>query len=194
MTFPLLALVLASALVNLRQPRRSSAEQAPPAVTALSDAEIRSRVNTYLGSIDTPISARQWQALGPRAAAVLKETALNPQALPSRRARAISALSIVGGQEEADTVSTLSRSPQEPFVVRLAALRATGKMVPTDRLLPILKPVLEGAKDQRLRRAAAEVLTRKIPEAACPSVVAQSEREDELGKTQLKAALKNCGR
>jgi HEAT repeat protein len=193
MTSSLLAFVLASALVNPRHPPRPSTEQAPPAVAPLTDAQIRSRVNTYLGSIDTPISAKQWQALGPQAAPVLKETALDPQALPSRRARAISALSIVGGQGEVDTVSTLAQSPQEPFVVRLAALRATGRMISSDKLLPVLKPILEGAKDQRLRKTAAEVLTQKIPRASCPSVMAQAERENELGKRQLKPALKNCG-
>ena len=53
--------------------------------TELTDDDVRQHVKAYLGSIDTPIQANQWKALGPRAVPMLEEIVKNHDELPTRR-------------------------------------------------------------------------------------------------------------
>ncbi|HVE88010.1 MAG TPA: hypothetical protein VND93_34370 [Myxococcales bacterium] len=55
---------------------------------------VREQVDAFLSAIDTPVTARQWQGLGPDAAAVLMEVASGKKELPTRRARAVDALGV----------------------------------------------------------------------------------------------------
>src|SRR3954453_12286481 len=93
-----------AALLALPRPKQPAPE---PGLTQpapqLTDAEIRERVNTYLGTIDTPIRAERWRALGPRAADVLTSIAIDGEEFPSRRAQAVHGL-VMAAPEQAAAV------------------------------------------------------------------------------------------
>jgi len=178
MTGPTLAALLATALAGIgRTVPPAPAAEAPKAHEP-SAAEIRKRIEAFLGSIDTPIRPSQWQALGPGAVPVLKEHATNPDQFPPRRAQAVEGLAAIGGPEAQRTVLAIARSEGEPFAVRAASLRAAGRLLPPDRLLPALRPVLEAPGPARDRAVAAEVLARHAGEAGCAAVRARLSRED----------------
>src|SRR5438477_6268699 len=83
--------LLIGLLLAAPAPRRG--QRAPAAGgEKLSDEEIARRANAFLGSIDTPISGKQWRALGPRAALVLEPIIEDANAMPSRRAKAVDGL------------------------------------------------------------------------------------------------------
>jgi len=168
-----------------------------PAATApaqdLSDAEVASRVNTYLGAIDTPISADRWRALGSRAVAPLEAVLRDPGALPSRRAKAVEALSVVGGARARQLVLQTARSEDEPFGVRASALRGAPRVLAQKELVKQLRPVMESAQDPTVRAAAAEVLSRHAAKASCAAVRAQARREDEGVRGRFANAVERCG-
>src|SRR3954468_1671381 len=92
----LFAVILAAPGALRPQPKTvpPQAEEVTPK-TELSDDDVREHVKAYLGSIDTPIHANQWKALGPRAVPMLEEIAKNHDELPTRRAKAIDGLAAV---------------------------------------------------------------------------------------------------
>jgi HEAT repeat protein len=187
-----LAAVLAGigAAQKARQP--PPADEPAPVAALLSEAEVRERVEAYLGAIDTPIRAADWRALGPGAVAVLRERAAARDELPSRRARAVDGLAAVGGRGAEKAVLELARTAGHPFVVRSAALRGAGRLLPTEKLLPALRPVLEGPGQARVRAVAAEVLAHHAGKEACPSVRAQVTREREEHRAQFHRAVTIC--
>src|SRR5689334_15192837 len=91
------------------------------------DGDVREQVETFLSTIDTPVTAQQWQALGPQATPVLMEIASSQQ-LSLRRARAVEALGMRKDAAAADLVGRLAAGVTEPKAVRLAAVRATPKL------------------------------------------------------------------
>lgn len=148
-----------------------------------SDEEIRERVESLLGSIDTPVRPSQWRALGARAVAVLQERSTSLQEFPSRRARAVDGLAAIGGPEATRTVLVLAQERGHPFAVRAAALRGAGHLLPPDRLLEALRPALEEPGPVRVRAVAAEALARNGGVAGCAAARARMEKEkpDERG-------------
>lgn len=178
MTGPALAALLAVALAGIGRTAPPAPAAEVPRPPEPSAAEVRKRIEAFLGSIDTPIRPSQWQALGPGAIPVLKELATSPDQFPPHRARAVDGLAALGGLEAQRTVLGLVRSENEPFAVRAAALRAAGRMLPPDRLLPIIRPVLEAPGPARDRAVAAEVLARHAGEAGCAAVRARVAKED----------------
>ncbi|HEX9288652.1 MAG TPA: hypothetical protein VF904_03925 [Anaeromyxobacteraceae bacterium] len=192
-----LSLTLLVALTAPGTPARNARPRSDtPAATApapdLSDAEVESRVRTYLGAIDTPISADRWRALGPRAVAPLEAVLRDPEALPSRRAKAVEALSVVGGARARQLVLETAHSEQEPFGVRASALRGAPRVLPAKELVKQLRPVMEGAQDPTVRAAAAEVLARHAAKSSCAAVRAQASREGEA-RGQFANAVERCG-
>src|SRR5207249_11501496 len=158
-----------------------------------SDEDLRARIDTFLGSIDTPISAAQWRALGPKAVPMLEEIATDAKKLPTRRARALDGLSLVahpGDESASSTAARLARSDAEPPIVRMAAVRAAGRLIASARLMAALQPVLEGS-DARLRAVAAETLARRAPDEACDAILAQAEKE-RGANTRWKRAIALC--
>jgi hypothetical protein len=173
---------------NARPP--AQAASAPPA--PLSDEEVAARVGTYLASIDTPIRAEQWQALGPRAVSPLKDVVSDPSALPSRRAKAVGALALVGGAKAKRLVLAIALSDDEPFGVRASALAGAGQLLSTPALVRALRPVMEQAKEAPVRAVAAEVLSRHAQASACGAIRAQAGREAPDGRAVFERALSQC--
>jgi hypothetical protein len=180
-------------LLSLAAPARERlAVPAPPAAAVPSaSADVRARIETYLDSIDAPVTPAQWRALGPDAAPVLEAIAQDPKRLPTRRARALGALAIVGSPRAPQLTIDLAQRETEKPVVRMSALRAAGQLLDPAALTTALMPILERAQDLHVRAAAAETLALHNP-AACPPVRAQSAREKLESRSAFTRALKTC--
>jgi hypothetical protein len=196
---PALSLTLLLALTGLGTPARNARPpggETPAGTTTaedLSAAEVASRVRAYLGAIDTPIPEGRWRALGPGAVAALETVVRDPDALPSRRAKAVEALSVLGGARARTLVLETARSEQEPFGVRASALRGASRLLATKDLVKQLRPVMEGADDPTVRATAAEVLARHAARSSCQAVRAQAGREGSDVRGQFAPALVRCG-
>jgi HEAT repeat protein len=192
-----MTLVQAALLLALASPPgpppggRAGSPAAAPA--DLSEVEVRRRLQALLGSIDTPVREEAWRALGPRAPAVLAEVAGDAAEWPSRRARAAWGLSVLGGPEAERALDRLGRSPGEPFSVRAAALEGLGRVLPPERLVPALSPLLAEPGEARLRAVAAEVLSRRAPQAACRAVRERIAREAPEERPMFHRAAAACG-
>lgn len=193
MTLAQLALLLA--LASPPPPGAAPRQPSPTAAARadLSEAEVRRRVRALLGAIDTPVREEDWRALGPRGPAVLAQIAASASEWPSRRARAAWGLSVVGGPEAVPTLERLGRSPAEPFSVRAAALEGLGRLLPPERLLGALAEPLADPGEPRVRAVAAEVLSRRAPEAACPAVRDRIAKEPPGMRPMFHRAEAACG-
>ena len=177
-----------------RPPRESAPAQAPATAPdeTLSDDEVRARVESYLGSIDVPVTHGKWSALGPRAVPLLEKMLSNRSAPPSRRAAAVGGLAAIGGTRARELVVGVARSEDEPFAVRAAALHGAPHVLKSGALVRELKPVLQGARDPATRAAAAEVLAHGAPRSACAAIRAQVKREGQH-RAHFERALERCG-
>ena len=176
---------------RVRPPAADTAPASPAAAAPeLSDAEVTARVEAYLDAIDTPVSAEAWGALGSRAVAPLQAVATSGT-FPSRRAKAVAALSIIGGERARDTVLSLAKSDAEPFAVRASALRSAARVLTSRELSSALTPVLEGAPQRPVRAVAAQVLARHAPQAACTAIRSQAAREGDR-RAAFAGALERC--
>jgi HEAT repeat protein len=188
-----LAALLAAGLAAQPRVQPVPAPAAPAAASQdLTDDEIGATVQAYLGSIDTPIGRDRWQALGPKAAAILEQLAQDPEKLPTRRARALEGLSFIGSKNAPDLMVKLARTENEPPVVRMSAMRGAGRLLAPDKLVDALRPVLNADKDTHVRAAAAEVLAHRVPSAGCASVNEQAAREAGDRKLAFERALQHC--
>jgi len=158
----------------------------------LSDEDVRQHVKGYLGSIDTPIQANQWKALGPRAVPILEEIVKNPDELPTRRAKAIDGLAAANGARAQALFSEIGRRESEPINVRFAAVRALSQVTSRSRAQAALTPILHGAKDSRVRALAAEQLAIRSNGGACDVIRAQVERESGNARAHYRRALARC--
>jgi hypothetical protein len=152
--------------------------------------DVRSQVETYLDSIDTPISDERWRALGPQAPVVLEEIARDPSRLPTRRARAVSALGVVGTDRSRELMLALARDEGEPALLRASAVHAAAPTLATP--VETLRPLLERAKNPRVRAAAAEALVLRSPALACATVQKQVAREKASQRPAFRRALAGC--
>jgi hypothetical protein len=196
----MLPVVLLAALILSSGPDRAAARKAAlqdhptGAVSPLSEAEARAQAEALLGAIDTAVSQAQWRALGPGALPLLAELVDDPDELPTRRARAVDGLATLGGAATRGRLTRAALSDDEPLVVRLAALRGLGAVVPSPELAAALAPLLRSARDSRIRAAAGEVLVLRVgDQGACPAVAAQLEREGPDGRAQFHRAARACG-
>jgi HEAT repeat protein len=162
------------------------------AVVASKPEQVKAQVESYLDSIDTPVRPEQWRALGPDAAPVLEAIAQDPKKLPTRRARALSALVVVGSPRASRLVVGIAQRESEKSVVRMSALRAAGDLLDPAGLVLAIKPVLAGAKDVRVRAAAASVLARRSPKEGCSSVRSQLGRERAEVRGSFARAIEEC--
>ena len=158
----------------------------------LTDDEVRDQVKAYLGSIDTPITAKDWQALGPRANPLLEEIARDPKQLPTRRAKAIDGLASLNGPQAPALLAEVAAHEEEPVTVRLAAVRGLGRVTPERRSVSVLRPLLEGAKDSRVRAVAGEQLAQRTHGRSCDLIRAQAARESGQGRGHFRRALSRC--
>lgn len=170
------------------EPSEHAAQAATPAGPA---ANARAGVDALLGTRDGAISPAQWRKLGPAASPILEEIAVDPQALSTRRARAVEGLTALRSPHSPALLKKLAQSDDEPFLVRLAAMRGAGRTLSAAQQLAALRPALEKAPDVRLRAAAAEVLSQH--RANCAAVRAQSKREQADAQPRFEASLQRCG-
>jgi HEAT repeat protein len=161
---------------------------APPA----DPAALRGAVEQYLGTIDRPVSESTWRSLGPDAVPILEEIAASADVLPSRRARALDALGILGGDRAEATLLRFARDGGAPWPLRASAVRGAGRLLAPERTATELQPVLERDGDPRVRAAAAETLAARAGAAGCAAVRSQVAREP--GRRSAYArALRSCG-
>ena len=195
MTAISLALLLALGGRATHLPAPPPAASGVPAASApaLTDVEVAQRVDTYLGTIDTPITADEWRALGPRAVAQLAGVATDSGALSTRRAKALGALAILGGGRAQQVVLSMAQSEQAPFAVRASALRGAGQLLGTTALAKAISPVMQNARDAPVRAVAAEVLASRAGASGCDAVRTQVALEPRQARAQFTHALERCG-
>jgi hypothetical protein len=114
---------------------------------------VQQQVEAYLGSIDTPIPEARWKALGPEAGPILLSIAQG-EGLPTRRAKALHALSLVDPSAAAPLAKAYAASASEPLVLRSAAVRAVALTLPPAEAVAVLKPMLSQANAPLQRRTA----------------------------------------
>lgn len=156
--------------------------------TAATDA-VQHQVEVYLGSIDTPIPDARWKALGPAAAPLLAAIA-SEDVLPSRRARALHALSLVDAARAAPLAVKDAGNAKEPLVVRSAAVRAVALTLPASEAVAVLGPVL-ATGDVPLQRRTAEALATVGP-AGCAAVQAHTGTLSPDAQKAFAQALARC--
>jgi hypothetical protein len=165
-----------------------------PAVCAPAPPNVRDEVRSLLGAIHDPVPAETWRELGPDAIPILLELATSPSELPFRRARAVEALSLVGGDDATATTLRLARETGGAWDVRASAVRGLGRLLPRERLVAELKPVLERDPHEDVRDVAATVLARKAGPSGCDAVRAQADKERRPGRAPYAQALARCAR
>jgi hypothetical protein len=183
----LLSALLAVPVGRDRPKPTADAGQAPQAAP-LSDEEVRSKAQAWLGAIDRPISAEQWKSLGPRAAEVLEPIIADPDQFPTVRAKALDGLSAAAPDRAAALAPKIARDEREQVVVRVAALHAAGRVLPAAAARTELSPVLRG-RNPALRGEAADVLSRR---GGCAAVREQAAHESPDSTTAWKRALARC--
>lgn len=154
----------------------------------LSDDDVKQQVTALLGNIDTPMPHETWRGLGPRGAALLLATLDDPQALPTRRARAIDGLSAMNWQEATPKLSSLAVTETENRAVRFAAIRAVSALSPDDN--QSLLTVVKGAQDARVRALAAEMLSHRA--GGCDAVAQQLRAETDETRAFFERAKRQC--
>jgi hypothetical protein len=158
---------------------------APPAAT---DA-VKQTVETYLGSIDTPIPEARWKALGPEAGPVLAAIAADDP-LPSRRAKALHALAIVDAARAAPLAAAAAANAQQPLVVRSAAVWAVARTMSPAEAVAVLRPMLTSSSVP-LQRRSAEALASVGPQG-CAAVVAQAAHLSGDARAPFAQVLARC--
>ena len=183
-------LLIAALIATPRPPRGSTSPSAPAAQESLTDDQVRERIEGYLGSIDTPVSAQRWRALGPRAAPRLEAIIADPAQFPSTRAKALDGLVAAAPDRASALVGKLARDEKQPVIVRVAALHGAGEVLQEQRALTELRPVLQSAKSTGLRAEAADVISRK--KGGCVEVREQVSREKTEHREAFRRALDRC--
>src|SRR5215467_1718950 len=152
--------ILVASLICALPPRGTAPAAGEPQQQPLAEEEIRARIDTFMGTIDTPIPAAQWRALGTRGAAILEGMAQDPNLRPTRRAKAIAGLSAIGAESSSAVLVSLAGSAEAPLNVRLSAVYAIPGVVAAPQVAPTLQPFLQGSDNLHVRAAAADVLSR----------------------------------
>ncbi len=173
----MIALLLAAMIAAPRLPRAHPAPE-QPAQEQLSDAELRERVEAYLGAIDR------------QAAPILEAVVADRAQFPSRRAKAVDGLVAAAPDRAATLVGELARDERQPSVVRVAAMHGAAQVLPPAKAVSELRPVLRTAKSTGMRAQAAEVLARK--QGGCAEVRGQVEREQAENREAFARAIKQC--
>jgi hypothetical protein len=184
-----IVLLMAALIAAPRLPRTGAAAQ-PAEQLQLSDAELRERVETYLGGIDRGVTSARWKALGPRAAPLLEGVIDDGSQFPSRRAKAVDGLVAVAPDRGAQVVGGLARDEKQPVVVRVAAMHGASQLFPPDRVLSELRPILHTARSMGLRAEAADLISRK--QGGCAEVRGQVAREKAEHRGAFGRAMKRC--
>lgn len=175
--------------VALSGPPNASSRALPPG--AVPSGDVREQVETYLSTIDVTVTAQQWQALGPEAAAVLMEIASSDQQLPLRRARAVEALGMRKDAAAVALVHKLAAQASASRSVRMAAVRAVPKLAKDAAAAQAaLSPLLQD-KDVQLRAATAGVLS-SLGTNGCKAVSQRLQRESGEERALIERSAAAC--
>ncbi len=129
--------------------------------TAFSQDDItRRRVDALLGARDVAVSSEQWRSLDAAAGAMLEDVAADPRALPTRRARALEGIVALRTARSNELLVRFVHSETEPLVLRMSAVYGLGQLLLAPALISELVPILQTARESRLRGVVAEVLSR----------------------------------
>src|SRR3954447_20577881 len=109
--------------------------------TAQSDVT-RRQIDALLGMHDTFVTREQWKPVGPGAEQILETIAADSSAQPSRRARALEGITQLNPAGAAVILHSFAYGQNKPAVVRMAAIHGLGRILPADKLLPELRPLL----------------------------------------------------
>ena len=159
---------------------------------AMSDAEVRARVESLLGTIDRAIPADSWRALGPAAIPVLAEIAASEDQMPSTRSMALGALGVADPVRAEDIARALVDAPDAPVTVRETAVRTLGRVLSPVQLRAALAPALRSARPVGLRSVAAETLARHAGQEACAEVMDQISLEPAADHPRFERAASLC--
>jgi len=159
---------------------------------AMSDAEVRARVESLLGTIDRAIPADSWRALGPAAIPVLAEIAASEDQMPSTRSMALGALGVADPVRAEDIARALVDAPDAPVTVRETAVRTLGRVLSPVQLRAALAPALRSARPVGLRSVAAETLARHAGQEACAEVMDQVSLEPAADHPRFERAAALC--
>jgi len=159
---------------------------------AMSDAEVRARVESLLGTIDRAIPADSWRALGPAAIPVLAEIAASEDQMPSTRSMALGALGAADPARAETIARALVDAPDEPLTVRETAVRTLGRVLSSVQLRAALAPALRSARPVGLRSVAAETLARHAGQEACAEVMDQVSLEPAADHPRFERAAALC--
>ncbi len=183
--------MLLAALVFTAPASPQQVAASPSSIETTSSAAA-TEVETLLGSIDTRIPAARWRALGEPGVGALSRVVEDGEALPSRRARAVNALSLVGGARAKAVVLRVAQAETAPFAVRMMAIRGAPRVASAAELATALAPVLEAATAAPVRVAAAETLSLHAGAEGCALVRVRSSREGEEARALYGSALQRC--
>jgi hypothetical protein len=161
----------------------------PLSALAAPSEQTKQTVEVYLGSIDTPIADARWKALGPDAGPLLASIA-SGDVLPSRRAKALHALSIVDAARAAPLATADAGNAKEPLVVRSAAVRAVARTLPASEAVAVLRPMLS-TSGVPLQRRTAEALASVGPEG-CAALQAHAAPLGPEARAPFAKALAGC--
>ena len=155
-----------------------SLAQAPPIQNSPPEG-VRAQVRALLGSYEGA-SPEQWRRLGNSAVPILESVASDSNALPTRRARSLDGLAALGSGNI--TMQRVASSGGEPLVVRMAAVRGLGQVLPEAALTDALRPMLQDPNPQ-LRGVAAETLSHSP--AGCSEVQNMMAKESESWRSRF---------
>ena len=127
-------------------------------------AELRDQVNVMLSAPEYAPSEREWLALGPDAAQVLRDVALNRKVLAVKRGRAATALSYFKEESTRLVLTQLVSADKEAWLVRGKAARALTKGFGEQSLQAV--QVLLKDPQKRLREAAVKAIADVASEAS----------------------------
>ena len=187
----MIVVFVAALLAVPRAPRSAPAPEQPVEQEQLSDAELRERIEANLAALDRPATGAEWKALGLPAGPILESIVADESQLPSRRAKALDGLVAADPARASRMVGTIAKDERQPVVVRVAAMRGAGRVLPSARALRELRPVLRSARSAGLRAEAADVLARK--QGGCAEVRDQVARETSEHRLAFTRAMKRCG-
>ena len=199
MKLTILSAVAALALSGCETGTSRSASKKPVATmlppggdqsASLSDEEVKSQVGAYLGSIDTPISRESWRGLGPRGAAQLLSVVNDGRMLPTRRARALDGLAMMGWSEAAPTAFTVASSETENLAVRFSAVRAVSALLSEASGDAQLTSLLKTSKEPRVRAVAAEALSERT--GGCGVISTHLATESDETRAFFSRSQRNC--
>jgi hypothetical protein len=159
---------------------------------AMSDDEVRARVEALLGTIDRAIPVASWKALGPTAIPVLAEIAASEGQMPSTRSMALGALAAADPARAEAIARALVDAPDAPLTLRETAVRTLGRVLSPVELQAALAPALRAARPVGLRSVAAETLARHGGQEACAEVMDQVSLEPAADHPRFERAAALC--